>query len=345
MSPPAQLAWVFDYADSEVVRKPPGKGEGFWAGAPGAFHNDEDDRLYLTYRYRRPRGTGPDRGYESRLARSEDGVAFEDLCVLHKEDLASPSIERCALNRADDGAWLWFVSSVDGADGRWRVDLLEAATPEAFEGASRTPLFTAASLNEKIRAGARTTNQVEGVKDPWVIRVGPVWYMLLSYAAAQPAAGPGELHGSADCYNTGLVRSCSALATSLDGRTWHWQGDVFHPTRPGAWDAYATRLSCLLPHSGGWLGLYDGSASVEGNYEERAGVALSGDVFTWRTLTPDGPALVSPHASGSLRYVDSISDGVERFYYFEAARPDGAHELRVAYYPETVEEVGDEEET
>jgi len=369
MPPSTQLSGLFDHADSEAVRKPPGQGEGYWAGAPGAFYNDEDDCLYLTYRYRRPRGAEPDRGFESRLARSEDGVAYEDLCVLHKEDLASPSIERCALNRADDGTWLWYVSYVDGADGRWRVDLLEAESPEAFEGASRIPLFTAASLNEKIRAGARTPNEeriraearttneeriraeartpnvIEGVKDPWVIRIGPVWYMLLSYAAAQSPAGPRELHGAADCYNTGLVRSCSALATSLDGRAWTWQGDVFRPTRSGAWDAYATRLSCLVPHSGGWLGLYDGSASVEGNYEERTGLAVSGDVFTWRTLTPDGPALVSPHGSGSLRYIDSITDGVERFYYFESACRDGSHELRVVYYPETAEELGDEEET
>jgi hypothetical protein len=167
--------------------------------------------------------------------------------------------------------------------------------------------------------------------------------MLISYAAAplRPASH-GEMHGTADVYNTGLARSCTALATSLDGRSWAWHGDVLHPTREGAWDSYATRLTCLIPYAGSWLGLYDGSASVKENYEERTGLAVSGDLFAWRSLTPHGPALASPHGSGSLRYVDSVSDGVERFFFFESACSDGSHELRVFWYPETDEVIEEE---
>jgi len=313
---------LFDYDASVVVRQPLGEGDGWWAGAPGAFYDEENACFYLTYRYRRPRGVEPDRGAETHLARSKDGIQFEDVCVLPKDGLGSPSIERCAIHRADDGTWLWYVSYVDGEDARWRIDLLEAARPDAFDSSRRKALFTAPPLG------------VEGVKDPWVVRLGPVWYMLISYATtpAQPATNE-EMHGTADIYNTGLSRSCSALATSLDGRTWQWHGDIMHPTRGGAWDSYATRLGCLLPFPGGWLGLYDGSASVEGNYEEHTGLAISGDLFTWRSLSPDGPALVSPRGSGSLRYVDSVCDGATRFFYFESARPDGSHELRVASCP------------
>ena len=317
MADPAGIQGIFSFGDSVVVREPLGAGSGWWAGAPGAFRDPADGAVYLTYRYRRPRGVEPDRGGETRLARSRDGLAFDDLCALRKDQFDSPSIERCALERADDGAWLWYVSYVDCADGRWRIDLLEAPRPDAFDPARRTPLFTAAPLG------------VEGVKDPWTLRVGPVWYMLISYATSPSRpASPEALHGTADIYNTGLTRSCSALATSLDGRRWLWHGDILHPTRTGAWDSYATRLGCLLPHAGGWLGLYDGSASVEGNYEERTGLAVSGDLFAWRGLTPDGPALVSPHGTGSLRYVDTVADGARRLFYFEAARPDGSHDLR-----------------
>ncbi|MFP4058293.1 MAG: hypothetical protein ACLF0G_15605 [Candidatus Brocadiia bacterium] len=330
MSPVHGIPGFFDYEASVVVREPQAAGEGWWAGAPGAFYDAEDDCFYLTYRYRRPRGEEPDRGAETRLAKSEDGIEFEDLAVLPKARFDSPSIERGALHRADDGTWLWYVSYVDGEDGRWRIDLLDASRPDAFDPADRRPLFLAPELG------------VEGVKDPWVLRAGPVWYMLISYATRPAAeASDDEMHGSADIYNTGLTRSCSALATSLDGRRWQWQGDIMHPVREGAWDSYATRLGCLLCHPGGWLGFYDGSASVEGNYEERTGLAVSGDLFLWRSLTPGGPALASPHASGSLRYVDVVSDGVERFFYFESARPDGSHELRVVWHPEaeaTVEE-------
>ena len=314
------LPGLLDYSTSLVVREPLGTGSGWWAGAPGAYYDARDEAFYLTYRYRRPRGVEPDRGGETRLARSTDGVAFDDVCVLTKDQFASTSIERCAVARAADGTWLYYASYVDGADSRWRIDLLEAPSPDAFDPAKRTPLFTAPPLG------------LEGVKDPWVLRVGPVWYMLISYATAPVRqASEGQMHGTADVYNTGLIKSASALATSLDGRTWHWQGSILEPPQQGTWDCYAMRLGCLLPHGGGWLGIYDGSASVAENYEERTGLALSGDLFAWRSLTPDGPALVSPHASGSLRYIDSVvAPSGERLVYFEAARPDGSHDLRVA---------------
>ena len=318
MSDPPEPSALCDYTRSVVVREPPGSGAGSWAGAPGAFYDPQDGCVYLTYRYRRPRGVEPDRGGETRLAHSRDGIAFEDLCALTKDQFDSPSIERCAIQRAPDGAWLWYVSYVDGADGRWRTDLLEASRPDAFDPSARSLLFDASAPG------------IEGVKDPWIVRMGPVWYMLLSYATSpDAAASDDDKHGTADIYNTGLTQSCTALATSLDGRTWHWQGDVLHPTRPGAWDSYATRLTCFLPHGASWLGFYDGSASVEGNYEERAGIAVGGDPFAWHSLSPDRPALVSPHASGSLRYIDCITDRTRRLLYFEAARPDGSHDLRV----------------
>jgi hypothetical protein len=48
-------------------------------------------------------------------------------------------------------------------------------------------------------------------------------------------------------------------------------------------------------------------------------------------VTCAGPALASPYASGSLRYLDAVHLPAEGrlLYYFEMARADGAHELRV----------------
>jgi hypothetical protein len=39
---------------------------------------------------------------------------------------------------------------------------------------------------------------------------------------------------------------------------------------------------------------------------------------------------VSPHASGSVRYVWPVRAELEVRYYYEFARGDGAHDLRVA---------------
>ena len=78
-----------------------------------------------------------------------------------------------------------------------------------------------------------------------------------------------------------------------------------------------------------YVGFYDGSASVDENYEERTGVAVSDDLLDFRSETPDAPALVSPHGTGSLRYVDVVEVDGQRWYYYEMTRADGSHELRV----------------
>jgi hypothetical protein len=79
--------------------------------------------FYLSYRLRRPRELG--RGYESRIATSRDGAMFQDVWRMTSRDLTSPSIERCALLPESDGVARLYVSYVDGADGRWRIDVLE----------------------------------------------------------------------------------------------------------------------------------------------------------------------------------------------------------------------------
>jgi hypothetical protein len=38
----------------------------------------------------------------------------------------------------------------------------------------------------------------------------------------------------------------------------------------------------------------------------------------------------SPHSSGSLRYLDAQGEGKQARIFYELARADGAHELRLA---------------
>jgi hypothetical protein len=98
------------------------------------------------------------------------------------------------------------------------------------------------------------------------------------------------------------------------------------------WDRYQARLSAVVRDGDGYLGLYDGGASPDEDTEERLGLARSQDLRTWERLSADGPWLVSPHASGSLRYADALERGGERWIYYEYARPDGSHELRLSRY-------------
>ena len=102
---------------------------------------------------------------------------------------------------------------------------------------------------------------------------------------------------------------------------------------PEAWDAYATRITSVLPMDAGYLLFYDGSAAVAENYEERTGIALTTDLRHVTRLTPSGPRLTSPFAPGTLRYVDYAKRGQDIYFYYEMVEADGSHSLCLNVVP------------
>jgi hypothetical protein len=119
-------------------------------------------------------------------------------------------------------------------------------------------------------------------------------------------------------------RMTTAYATSDDGLVWDWHGTVLAPTE-GSWDQRGTRVTAVIGDSP-LVVLYDGRARAEDNWHEVTGVARSTDGRT--LVAEDLPVIRSPHSDGALRYVAALPlpGGGTRFY-FEAARPDGAHDL------------------
>lgn len=289
----------FDPDEAVTILEPDGTGPGHWVGCPGVTWDPVRESVLLTYRKRRPRdGEPPDRGWECCVAESRDGVRFTDLWSIRKEELDSTSLERFCLRRDDDGRYLLYTSYEHPEDGRWRIDVLEADSPDAFDlGARRTVLTP---------VGTGTA----AVKDPYVVRAGPGWLMYVSTFLTDEGPAP------------------TCLAVSADGISYHWLGEVF-PVGEG-WDRYQARLSGIVRWGGGFVGLYDGAASAAEDTEERLGVALSFDLRSWLRVSAEGPWLVSPHATGSLRYADGVEVDGELWLYYEAARADGAHDLRLS---------------
>jgi hypothetical protein len=85
-------------------------------------------------------------------------------------------MERCALVRLDKNLWRLFVSFVDPADRRWRIDALDAPSPTQFDPQKRKAALTAADAS------------VEGVKDPIVYRLAGLWLMFVSFSPTPPNA-------------------------------------------------------------------------------------------------------------------------------------------------------------
>ncbi|MEK6206026.1 MAG: hypothetical protein AABM32_00120 [Chloroflexota bacterium] len=300
----------FTAAAALVVEGPPHGGSGHWAGAPGAFSNR--DAVYLVYRLRWPR---PRRGGELRIARG-DGERFVTIWRATREDFASPSIERCAILH-DGRTWRLYVSYVDGVDGRWRIDVIEAGSPDSFDPAARRPALDADMAN------------AIAVKDPWLRRVGDRWWMFVSYG--ERPANERQLHESGDALSTGAVKSETGLATSADGLRWQWEGRVFAAATKG-WDKATARLSTAYRSGDEWVGLYDGASDISENYEERCGIARSADLRTWERLG-SGPAIGAAGGPGTVRYVESVVFGDRILFFFERTRADGAHELCTSSIP------------
>ena len=226
---------------SVVAIAPPGAEPGTWSGASSAVA--DDDGVVLAYRLRKPVSQG--RGYAVAIARSADGVRFETIGMINKAEMDAESLERPALVRTIDGRWRLYLSCATWGTKHWRVELLEAETPDAF--------------NPEKRAVVLPGDSSLGVKDPVIRHHEETWHL---WASVHPLADPASTD-----------RMTTDYATSPDGISWTWHGHALSP-RPGEWDARGVRVSAVRFTPGGVVAYYDGRASAAENYEERTGMAV-----------------------------------------------------------------------
>jgi hypothetical protein len=280
---------------SVVAIEPPGDEPGSWAGAPCAVR--DGDEIVLAYRLRRPIGQG--RGYAVAIARSADGIEFKTIQVITKAEMGAESLERPTLVRTPDGRWRLYLSCATWGTKHWRVEMLEASAPDAFDVRHRTVVLPG--------------DAATAVKDTVIAERSGVWHLWAS------------VHPLADEANTD--RMTTDYATSADGLEWTWHGHALTP-RPGEWDSRGVRVSAVRFTSAGIVAYYDGRASAAENYEERTGVAI-GDSPDALTAISSVPAGAPPDGRGGLRYLDIVDLGNDRErWYYEMTRPDGLHELR-----------------
>jgi hypothetical protein len=289
--------------DAVIVAGPPGDGPGNWAGAPSAVL--VDGVFYLAYRLRRPVGEG--RGFAAVVARSDDGVRFEPLVMLNKDDFDTESFERPALTPLPGGRWRLYLSCATTGTLHWRVEVLDADDLARIGTARPVAMFP----------GDETT----AMKDPVVTWTGGRWHIWICCHSIRV---PSE----AD-------RMVTWYGTSRDGDGWTWHG-VALAGRDGHWDARGARITSVLLDRHRPAAYYDGRPDAAGNWEEQTGVALGAGPNrpTRFQATGNTPAATSPDNGGGLRYLSIVAlpDGGHRLYY-EATRADGAHDLRTEYVP------------
>lgn len=280
------------FEDSRVVVPAPGYTPGNWAGAASAVL--VDGVFWLTYRVRRPLGEG--RGVSVVICRSNDGETFEPVAELFREQFRAESFERPVVLRRPDGGWRLYLSCATPGSKHWWIEAVDAPHPREFVAGTR----------KVVLSGSRE----RAVKDPVVVVDEDGWRMWVCWH-------PLTVRGQED-------RMSSALYTSTDGLDWTPQGEVLRPT-PGSWDQRGARVTAVIG-TNPLVVLYDGRARAEDNWHEVTGVAREDE--TGMLIGEREPVVRSPHSDGAFRYVAAVPlpDGGTRFY-FEAARPDGAHDL------------------
>jgi len=279
------------FDDATVVVPAPGSEPGNWSGAASAVL--VDGVTWLTYRVRRPLREG--RGVSVVVARSNDSEHFVTVAEVRRDEFGAESFERPVLVRRPDGGWRLYLSCATPGTKHWWIEAVDADDPADLERGTRTVVLPG--------------DDTIAVKDPVVLAGPDGWRM---WVCVHPLTDPGHED-----------RMTTAYATSADGLAWDWHGTVLAPT-PGSWDQRGTRVSAVLSLDP-LVVLYDGRARAEDNWHEVTGVAREVD---GRLEPTSDPVMRSPHSDGALRYasVVPLPDGRRRVY-FEAARPDGAHDL------------------
>jgi len=197
-----------------------------------------------------------------------------------------------------DGTWRLYLSCASYGTRHWRVEVIEASAPDAFDPVRRRVLLPG--------------DAATAVKDPVIRHVDNGWHL---WASVHPLDDPEQTDRMATDY-----------ASSADGLDWTWRGTALHP-RPGEWDARGARLTAVRSAPEGLIAYYDGRASAAQNCEELTGIAAGTEPGSLTAIGSE-PVAQSPWPGHGLRYLDivDLGDGHERLYY-ELTNASGSHDL------------------
>lgn len=296
------------FQDYDVILKPERDEAEWWAGAPSVVQ-DAEGTFWLACRMRSPEHPRGLRGYEIRILRSKDGVAFKRVHSIHREDVPIPGFERPALAIDPDTGLFKLYACGPWREGPWCIIKFDDVdSPEKFDATTARPV-----IEPLPKSYERDQIPVE-YKDPVIFYAAGAWH----------------------AYVIGYLRKNERIYhfTSPDGETWAPVGDPYESRLPlSGWHDFFVRPASVVPLGAGYLVAYEGSRgrNYDPVYNLGTGLAHTFDLHHWIDLTPEGPLAVSPTPSdqfATFRYSSWLDVGDELWVYAECATPTGSFETR-----------------
>lgn len=307
--PKAYATYLNKFDTYEVVLESPKDEPEWWAGAPSVLR-DSNGVFWMAARMRTadaPRGL---RGYEIQILKSADGVDFDRVHSIRREDVPIAGFERPALLQdPKSGQYKLYACGPWGVDDEWTIIKFDdAESPEKFAASTARPVIAPRpkTYERDIRP--------DGYKDPVIL------------------FAEGQYH----CYVIGTMRRTERIYhfKSSDGEAWEPVGNYFDSIMDlDGWHDFYVRPASVVPMEIGYLFLYEGS-NVEWYdpvYNMGTGVAFTFDLHTIQELTTEGPLVVSSTPSDhfhTLRYTHWLRVDGELWVYAEVVKPNQAHEIR-----------------
>jgi hypothetical protein len=290
--------------DYQVVLEPDENRAEWWAGAPSVCRSSEGG-FFLAARMREGLSPKGKRGYEVRLLESEDGAAFSPILSLTREAVDVPGFERPALVH-DPVSGLYRLYLCAGLDSGWTIlKLDDVEHPSQFDAATIRPVLSPTDT-------AKALPNLEGYKDPFLTLINGVWHMfIIGFDRVER-----PYHFVSDDGDNWELVTAAAL---VENTNWH---------------NYYVRPACLLPVEKGFWLVYEGSHTTwhDAVYNIATGLAYTPDLEQFVNLTPAEPLLMSttPGPYHTWRYSHWLPVDDTVHVYFEAARPNGTNETRLA---------------
>jgi len=296
---------VPDFSRYVTVYRPERDERDWWVGGPGACLGP-DGAIWIAARMRETYSPRGHRGYEVRILRSEDGVRFEAVNSIKREDIGTVSLERSSM-------------LIDPLTGKFKLYLCRAGRPDFADWR----IIKLEDVDDPAKFDPRTAKTVlsfpegsrRGAKDPFVINIGGVYHM---YTVQYGFRGQKEL----------LFHSVSE-----DGEEFRNAPDEPCMRHEG-WHDHYVRPSCLMPMGGVYVMYYEGSSKQwhDPVYNIALGLAVSTDLVHFVDVTPEEPLAKSPTPAGgyhTLRYMDYVCLEDRVLFYYEARNSDETNELRM----------------